>query len=271
MDQVRVYNYARTPAQVAWDYNRGKPIAHWQFDECSGGIIHDNSGNGNHGTLQLGMSGTTATGTCASSSDSFWYNGKDGKVNAGGSFDGQGDTVNLGANTIGDLVNNSSAVTISAWIKAGTIDGSSASSNSFVEFAIESGGQPRNSFLMSIDPNTNTFQVAGRSQDGDGSQLIISKKTIAIDMWYHIIGLYDYVNDNMKIYVDGELDNSESVTFGSVYYNHNTTAYEDHIGNVYAAERYFDGLIDEVKIWNYALTDEQVKNEYNGGAVRFAE
>ena len=32
---------------------------------------------------------------------------------------------------------------------------------------------------------------------------------------------------------------------------------------------FFDGLIDEVKIWNYALTAEQVKTEYNGGAVSF--
>jgi len=32
---------------------------------------------------------------------------------------------------------------------------------------------------------------------------------------------------------------------------------------------YFNGSIDDVKIWNYALTEEQVKNEYNGGAVRF--
>ena len=33
----------------------------------------------------------------------------------------------------------------------------------------------------------------------------------------------------------------------------------------------FPGQIDEVKIWNYALTAEQIKNEYGGGAVRFGD
>jgi hypothetical protein len=89
IDNVRIYNYVRTPAQIAWDYNRGKPIAHWAFNECQGSTIHDESGNGNHGTLNLGSSGVTAAGTCASSSDSFWYNGRNGKVGRGaGSFDG---------------------------------------------------------------------------------------------------------------------------------------------------------------------------------------
>src|SRR5690606_34131903 len=30
LDEVKLYNYARTPAQVAWDYNYGKPIAQYK-------------------------------------------------------------------------------------------------------------------------------------------------------------------------------------------------------------------------------------------------
>ena len=36
IDQVRIYNYARTPAQIAYDYNKGGPIGWWRFDECQG-------------------------------------------------------------------------------------------------------------------------------------------------------------------------------------------------------------------------------------------
>jgi hypothetical protein len=32
---------------------------------------------------------------------------------------------------------------------------------------------------------------------------------------------------------------------------------------------FYDGLTDEVKIWNYALTPQQIRTEYAGGAVRF--
>lgn len=41
IDDVRVYNYARTPAQIAWDYNRGKPKLHWKFDENTGATAYD--------------------------------------------------------------------------------------------------------------------------------------------------------------------------------------------------------------------------------------
>ena len=42
------------------------------------------------------------------------------------------------------------------------------------------------------------------------------------------------------------------------------------IGSDQNAE-WFKGLIDEVKVWNYALTVEQVKMEYGGGAVKFGQ
>jgi hypothetical protein len=41
IDDVRIYNYARTPAQIAWDYNKGGPVAEWRFDECQGGTVHE--------------------------------------------------------------------------------------------------------------------------------------------------------------------------------------------------------------------------------------
>ncbi len=51
IDDVRIYNYARTPAQIAWDYNRGRPVGWWKFDEATGASAHDSSGNANHGTI----------------------------------------------------------------------------------------------------------------------------------------------------------------------------------------------------------------------------
>jgi hypothetical protein len=114
IDDVKIYNYARTPAQIAWDYNRGKPIAHWIFDECSGGVIHDYAGT-NHGQLYLGTTGTTATGTCASSSDSFWYNGRSGAKETSAYFDGEDDYVDIGDTSLN--INS-----ISFWIKQGYTD-----------------------------------------------------------------------------------------------------------------------------------------------------
>jgi hypothetical protein len=44
MDEIKIYNYVRSPAQIAWDYNRGKPVAYYKLDECTGSAIHS-SGN----------------------------------------------------------------------------------------------------------------------------------------------------------------------------------------------------------------------------------
>src|SRR5690606_26203607 len=92
IDHVKIYDYARTPAQIAYDYNRGKPLAHWRFDECEGAVAHDSSGNEHHGTINIGATGTQSTaGTCQTSG--AWANGKDGKFSGSLNFDGEDDWV----------------------------------------------------------------------------------------------------------------------------------------------------------------------------------
>lgn len=116
IDNLKVYNYVRTPAQIAWDYNRGAPVAHWKFDECQGDKLNDSSinanggANGNTGTLNLGASGATTPGTCTSSATTPWYNGSVGKYNSSLDFDGTDDYVSV-ANTI------SGVQTVSFWVK----------------------------------------------------------------------------------------------------------------------------------------------------------
>lgn len=246
IDEVRVFNYARTPAQVAYDYNKGKPIAHWSFDECSGGTIHDESGNGNHGTLSLGSSGVTATGTCASSSNSFWYNGRNGKVNGSGSFDETDDYV--GFSEISGL---SGDVTISAWVYPDTLS--------------------QNGVIVSLDGTSDFDACFGIYNDNNeilldtsGNSMGMSNMTdiLTAQVWQHWLVIYK--NDAVdSFYLDGELQTLNDV--GDRY---------DVIGNQIGSraagtQRLFSGMIDEVKIYNYALTSEQVENEYNGGAVKF--
>src|SRR5439155_14107613 len=95
IDDVRVYNYARTPAQIAWDYNRGGPVGLWKFDECTGSTAYDLSGQGNNGTINIGGSGSqTTAGNCVTTdAAAAWYNGKDGKYNSSLNFDGSDDVV----------------------------------------------------------------------------------------------------------------------------------------------------------------------------------
>ena len=256
IDDVKIYNYARTPAQIAWDYNKGKPVAHYKFDECSGGTIHDESGNGNHGTLNLGSSGVTATGTCASSSDSFWYNGKDGKKNGSGSFDGVSDGINLG---IESSLNGATDFSVSAWIK-------SVSSDWQVIVQQRDSDKYIGAYSFSIEdqaPNTGKISYFVFGTDSNFQFEFYSNKLVNDGYWHHVVVTRD--DSYGYIYIDGNFDNSDS---GSIKDLDNTI--QSFIGySQRDASGYFDGQIDEVQIFNYALTAEQVKNLYNDGAVSF--
>ncbi len=120
IDQFRFYGYERTPSQIAWDYNKGGPVAHWKLDECQGTIINDSSGNSLSGTLTIGGSGTnTAVGTCITSG--AWFDGASGKRNYSLDLDGTDDYVSVPYNSKLDMTDGN--LTLSAWIKrVGTND-----------------------------------------------------------------------------------------------------------------------------------------------------
>ncbi len=277
VDNFRYYNYLRTPAQIAWDYNKGAPIAHWTFDECSGGTIYDQSrtckdtGDCNNGQLYLGTTGVTATGTCASSSDSFWYNGKDGKVNHAGSFDGVSDYLSILGESDFDFEYND-PFSISVWVKRDTAN----TLDQIIEKLLPSGSWPGLSFYLPgsdvacnncvrMDINTDTFGYNFTAQTADNA--------ISTGVWYHIVVTYDGIRidnhdtDCIKIYINGVTQNlitsEENLLIHSILNDNDVLIGYDPDGY------YFDGKIDDVKIWNYALTPEQVKQEYNGGAVKF--
>jgi len=54
IDEIRIFDYVRTPAQIAWSYNKGGPVGWWKFDECSGTTANDSGSGGNNGTITPG-------------------------------------------------------------------------------------------------------------------------------------------------------------------------------------------------------------------------
>lgn len=119
IDNFSIYNYARTPAQIAWDYNRGAPIGWWKLDECQGTAAHDSSDNHLDGTIIPGASGNTSAGACNSGSSSeMWNNGTTGKYNRSLGFDGIDDYIDIGNQS---SLFTPDQLTVSAWVKLGTI------------------------------------------------------------------------------------------------------------------------------------------------------
>ena len=75
--------------------------------------------------------------------------------------------------------------------------------------------------------------------------------------WHHIVAVWDGVS--VKIYVDGEDDSQIAIENGTV--TTITTAANTKIGlDTTSVAHYFNGLIDEVRIWDKALRSEDILN-----------
>jgi len=77
--------------------------------------------------------------------------------------------------------------------------------------------------------------------------------------WHHLVCVFTSSDDRVKIYVDGNTTPEVNTTIASYeYFNQNTI-----IGQKGNSSEFFPGQIDEVAIWNTALTSTQVAEIYN--------
>lgn len=247
IDHVRIYDYARTPAQIAYDYNRGAPVAHWKFDECEGTVAHDASGNENHGTINIGASGTqTTAGTC-STSLSAWGNGNSGKFSSSLSFDKTDDHILIATNTQLDLVN--SPITLSVWVKWK----GGGNQNYIVD-------KYSNKYSLTLNANGNHSPRFYTPSTGS----LDAPNPISANEWHMISATHD--GSTAKLYVDGVLVNQMA---GSS----NRTAGGNLVIGCYvtcSSAYSFDGQIDDVRIYNYALSSAQIMKVFNQGlGVRY--
>lgn len=257
IDHVKIYDYARTPAQIAYDYNRGKPIAHWKFDECDGTVAHDSSGNDNHGTINIGASGSqTTAGTCSTSG--AWGNGASGKFNGSLNFDGTDDYIDIGDKSNLDFGTND--FSISTWVKQDSTD-----SNYVV---LRKGNYASDGYVLRI---TGLGVVGFHTYDATTARTLQSsgdEMTAHIGQWTHISVSVDRDGDK-KIYVNGRSVPTAptAVASGSI----TSSGKNFQIGGPYTTgNHYFQGQIDDVRIYNYALSPAQVQKVMNEGmAVRY--
>ena len=193
----------------------------------------------------------TATGSCSSGNNyEMWNDGTTGKRNASLGFDGADDTVVISSNNIFDLSNGG---TLSAWVYPNSFgetywenyrpfDSTSGGNGYFIAMA----GGPALSLTMSgVQTNTDT-------------------DTVPYSQWTHVLVTFD--GSNWNYYLNGKLNKTQPrSTLPTANSGLDLT-----IGNrTGATDRTFNGLIDDVKIFNYALTPQQIILEYNSGAVRF--
>jgi hypothetical protein len=73
--------------------------------------------------------------------------------------------------------------------------------------------------------------------------------------WQHVVGVFDGVNSEFRIYIDGLLDNTQALPSG---YRVGSGTMPLQIGNRADADRPWPGIVDDIRVYNYALSDAEV-------------
>ena len=208
-------------------------VGWWPF---TGNAI-DSSGNANNGIVN----GATLT------TDRF------GNVNSAFNFDGVNDWININNS---NSLNPTSQITISAWVNTLAYNVSNAS------MVVNKGwdqGPGHYDILVFTSNNKSRFVI--------GSNIYVeSNSIININQWTLITVSIDSLT--MKIYINGTLENTvlqnNNNSFGT---NTDPLYIGKHDYN--NAPYYFNGKIDDIGIWNRALTQAEITDLYNGCQLSF--
>jgi len=212
------------PAQAV-----GGLVAAYAFDEGAGTTVADSSGNGNTGTL----SGATWTS---------------GRYNGGLSFNGSSSRVNVPDSPSLDLT---TAMTLEAWVKPTTV----TSKWRDVIYKGNVLGTPHDNYLL-MATSIRTAKPVGGALISGVHQEATGTAAIAANTFTHLATTYD--GSTVRLFVNGTQVASKAAT-GSIA----TSNDQLQIGGDSIFGQYFAGTIDEVRIYNTALTQAQIQADMN--------
>ncbi|MHC4103910.1 MAG: LamG-like jellyroll fold domain-containing protein [Planctomycetota bacterium] len=213
-----------------WSFTTGSLVSLWKLDETSGNVVKDSAGN-NNGTLV---------------GDPQWQTSA-GKIGGALEFDGDGDFVKIGAESNFDMADQ---ITVSAWIKVNQFD---REWQAVIAKGDSAWRIQRNQNEDSLEFACTGLKIPSGAPWGN----LYGKRSVNDGQWHHIAGIYD--GSKMYLIIDGDLDSSQPAS-GRI----NTNNEPVYIGeNSENKGRFWNGLIDDVRVYNYALRKVEVAEIYN--------
>jgi len=209
-------------------------VARWEFEQSKDGTVPDTSGNNLHGRLV---------------GDAQVYADPDrGNVLR---LDGKGDWVDCGADGRFDITDE---ITVSVWIKVARFDKPWQ--------AIVAKGD--STWRLQRYETTDALEFACSGVNTMGTFYVgnlVGHANVNDGKWHHVAGIYD--GRRLSLYIDGELDTfAPALAFTRI----NTSTNHVLIGTNADAQppREWNGLIDDLRIYSYALPPEDIKALHEG-------
>jgi hypothetical protein len=239
VDEVKIYDRPLGAAEILEKYNSSKTdlIAYYPFN----GNANDESGN-NINPSYIGNGVTLTSDRFGLNNRAFYFDGNDGSY------------IRLPADYL-----PTTSRTISLWINTLDLSGGK------VPFSYGGNGCNTSSFIMVINLTGNSaYNVTGHCNQ---SMISASYSTPPLYTWKHWVITIE--GATQKLYIDGELKQTENNYVGSSYVNGRSAIIGGLIyidGNtVYVDPNagYFKGKIDDIRIYNHAITDQEVIALYN--------
>lgn len=206
-------------------------VGYWDFD----GNANDKSGNGNNGVVN----GATLTAD------------RLGKANSAYLFDGTKGSIVVPSSPLLNPVNQ---LTIAFWFKKNGITGSYSP-------IIFKGGDKQigtwNNREYSVWLNSQSqFHVT--SAGGGGEEHYLVSSALAQTGWIHFVTTVDRQNHVMKTYINGVLDTQQTDSY-STFNKNNYDLVFGGTGEQGYGFSYFNGVLDDVRIYNRALSSVEIQ------------
>jgi hypothetical protein len=247
IDEVRIWNTALTaldPGELAT--TPANLVGRWAFDEGTGNFVSNAVSGGASGNLVNKTEWVSG------------FNVADPTTDASIRFNGVHDYVSFGAAP--SL--NTSAFTLEAWIYregtgkttntgTGGIDGVPIIAKGRAE--AETPANVNMNYFLGI--NSSNQLVADFEESAGANHPVTGTGTIPNNAWTHVAVTYEPVTAIWKLYINGLLD--KTLGIGANINPVNTSIQHASVGSALnstgVADGFFDGKIDEVRIWNKVL------------------
>ncbi|UCG48408.1 MAG: LamG domain-containing protein [Phycisphaerales bacterium] len=206
-----------------WSFNTGRLVAHWKLDEGAGETVSNAAGTEYDGKIM---------------GDPTWTKGM---VGGALEFDSDGDYIEIVDSN--DLAIRNQ-ITVCAWIRTDKIARRWQ--------AIATKGDRSWRLQGRRSGNALEFCCSGLIVPENRWGSLYGKTDVDDGRWHHVAGVYD--GERIYLYIDGRVDNSKPAP-GKIRLDDRTVL----IGNnSQHPDRFWNGVIDDVRIYSYGLSAEEV-------------